>query len=76
MIDYTPESFLKMARKRLCNRTEKNTRTVVENWVAEMQRSFIPLIEAIGKCAKPQCEFLYGHCPELKGCGKYKGDKE
>lgn len=70
IIDFTPESFLIMARKRLCNRTEGNTRKTVENWVHYMKDSEIPLLQAVAACSVPQCEYMGGYCPELKGCGK------
>lgn len=70
--DFTPESWLKMCRKRLCNKTEVNTRKVVEGWREKMLESKDPIILALGLCSKPVCEYCGGVCTELKTCGKYK----
>lgn len=69
---YTPGAFLAMCRQRLCTKTERRTREVIENWVNEMRESENPLIKAIGYCAIPQCEYQGNICPELLPCGKCK----
>lgn len=80
MFDFTPESFLHMCRKRLCNRTEEKTRRIVMKWVEgfkamgrDSRHLTDMLFKAIGDLAVPQCEVLGAKkCPELKSCGKYK----
>lgn len=69
-IDFTPESFIKMAQKRLCKKTEERTLKVVKSWVEEMKKSDDPLIRAIARCSKPKCDW-YLSCNEIKPCGKY-----
>lgn len=69
--DHTAESFVEMARQRLCHRTEERTREFMEGLVMEMRRSAEPFFRALGYCCAPQCAW-YGACPEIKGCGRKK----
>lgn len=71
MQDHTAESFIEMAKQRLCNRTEKRTLSAMTEIVRELRRSKNPFLKAVGICARPQCEW-YGGCTEIKSCGKYK----
>lgn len=88
MFDFTPESFLYMMRKRLCNRTEIFTRTIVKQWKENLEKRLkectddfdkISMMEealllALGQMSVPQCEVNGANkCPELKSCGKYEG---
>lgn len=68
MQDHTPESFIEMAKQRLCNRTEERTRKFMHEMVAELKNSKDPLLKAIGYCCHPYC-WWYKHCPEIKSCG-------
>lgn len=67
--DHTAESFVEMAKQRLCVRTEKQTREFMELLVEEMKKSGNPFLEAVAECCHPVC-WWYKACPELKGCGK------
>lgn len=81
---YTPESFLQMCAKRLCNKTEERTRKVVQSWVDNLKAIDLQnndydrlaeaaLLKCMGVMAKPQCE-IHGanKCVELKSCGKHE----
>ena len=69
--DHTPESFIEMAKQRLCNRTEARTRKAMKEVVDEMKKSDNPIIKAVGYCSHPAC-WWYKGCPEIKGsCGMY-----
>lgn len=68
--DHTPESFIEMAKQRLCNRTETRTRKAMQEIVDEMKKSDDPIIKAVGYCSHPYC-WWYKGCPEIKGCGKF-----
>jgi len=82
---YTPESFLWMCHKRLCMRTEENTRKVVEKWVEYLCNldpatqyehktlGNVHLLREMGRLAVPNCE-VNGlcKCVELFSCGRYE----
>lgn len=68
---YTAESFVSMAEKRLCNRTESNTRETVQQWINNMRDSEIPFLQALAARCMPRCKLYGGFCPEIKRCGKY-----
>lgn len=65
--DHTAESFVEMAKQRLCKRTEQRTREFMKLLVEEMKKSGNPFLEAVAECCHPACWWL-GGCPELKGC--------
>ena len=65
--DHTAESFIEMAKQRLCMRTEENTRKVMNEMVEELKNSREPFLKAVGYCCHPRCWWLHG-CPEIKGC--------
>ena len=67
--DHTAESFIEMAKQRLCLRTETNTRKAVTEIVDMLMHSEEPFLKAVGWCAQPACSWLGGRCPETKGCG-------
>lgn len=67
MQDHTAESFIEMAKQRLCNRTEKNTRNFMREMVETLKESKDPFLKAVGFCCHPACYWLHG-CPEIKGC--------
>lgn len=67
--DHTAESFIEMAKQRLCLRTETNTRKAVTEIVDMLRHSDEPFLKAVGWCAQPTCMWLGGTCPEIKGCG-------
>ena len=83
---YTPESFLWMTHKRLCMRTEDNTRHIVEKWVDYLRKydqspasescktlSDMALIMEMGNLAVPNCEVNgLNKCVELFPCGQYE----
>jgi hypothetical protein len=70
MQDHTPESFIEMARQRMCNRTEDNTRKFMNEMVETLMKSDNPILKAVGYCCHPYC-WWYKGCPELKPCGKF-----
>ena len=65
--DHTAESFVEMAKQRLCNRTEYRTRKAMQEMVEALKTSDEPFLQAVGYCCKPIC-WWYGGCPELKSC--------
>lgn len=67
--DHTAESFIEMAKQRMCNRTEENTRKFMELMAEVLRASKDPFLKAVGYCCGPACEWL-GECPEIKGCGQ------
>lgn len=69
MQDHTAESFVEMARQRLCMRTEGRTRTFMREMVAELKKSTEPFLQAVGWCCHPYC-WWYRACPEPRGCGE------
>ena len=71
MQDHTAESFIEMAKQRLCTRTEERTRKFMEEVVVALRRSNNTFLKAVGYCCVPQCVWLSG-CPEIKGCGRFK----
>lgn len=68
-IDFTPESWIKMCQKRLCFKTEYNTRITVYNLVLAMKSSTVPFFQALSKVSKPKCDY-YGACNERESCNK------
>lgn len=66
--DHTAESFIEMAKQRLCMRTEERTRKIMCEMVASLKHSKEPFLKAVGYCCKPVCIWLKG-CPEIKSCG-------
>jgi hypothetical protein len=65
--DHTAESFIEMAKQRLCKRTEQRTRDFMKALVEEMKHCGNPFLEAVAECCHPACWWL-GGCPEFKGC--------
>ena len=64
MQDHTAESFIEMARQRLCNRTEENTRKFMAQMVIALRNSPEPFLQAVGYCCAPYCGW-YRRCPEI-----------
>ena len=86
MQDHTAESFVEMARQRMCKRTEEKTRAFMLEMVATLRKSKEPFLRAVGYCCTPPCKYI-GACPEINGClgkpklseyfaGLYRADKE
>lgn len=71
MQDHTSESFVEMARQRLCHRTEERTRKFMQEMVQALRESDVPFLRAVGYCCAPYC-IWYGACPEIKSCGSKK----
>ncbi len=72
MQDHTAESFVAMARQRMCKRTEEKTRAFMLEMVATLRKSKDPFLQAVGYCCTPPCKYI-GACPEINGClGKPK----
>ena len=71
MQDHTTESFIEMAKQRLCSRTEERTRKFMLEMVEALRASSNPFLRAVGYCSAPQCVW-YSACPEIKSCGKKK----
>ena len=69
MQDHTAESFVEMAKQRLCARTEDKTRDFMETAVEDLKNSGEPFLIAVGYCCHPYC-WWYNACPEIKSCGK------
>lgn len=73
--DHTAESFVEMAKQRLCNRTEAKTRAFMNEVVEYLKLpDNPPFLQAVGWCCHPACEWLGNRCPELKSCG-YRSQK-
>jgi hypothetical protein len=86
MQDHTAESFVAMARQRMCKRTEEKTRAFMLEMVANLRKSKEPFLKAVGYCCTPPCKYI-GACPEINSClgipklseyfaGLYRDDKE
>ena len=71
MQDHTAESFIEMAKQRLCNRTEERTRHFMQEMVYFLRHSDEPFLKAVGYCCAPQCVWNNG-CTEIKTCGRMK----
>ena len=71
MQDHTAESFIEMAKQRMCMRTEKKTRMFMAEMIVELRASKSPFLRAVGYCCAPACSWYGGKCPEIKGCGNY-----
>lgn len=71
MQDHTAESFIDMARQRLCTRTEERTRKFMREMVECLVQNKDSFLQAVGYCCHPAC-WWYGSCPELKGCNGSK----
>jgi hypothetical protein len=56
MFDFTPESFILMAQKRLCNRTEIMTRKIVSEWVNKLR--IIDTFDRQDNCVKELKDLL------------------
>ena len=67
---HTAESFVEMAKQRLCNRTEDRTRKAMKKMVETLINSEEPFLKAVGLCCHPAC-WWYKGCPEIKSCGAY-----
>lgn len=68
MQDHTAESFIEMAKQRLCMRTEEKTREFMRLLVQMLKNSKDPFLKAVGYCCHPYC-WWYKSCPEIKSCG-------
>jgi len=69
--DHTAESWIEMAKQRLCMRTEAKTRAFMVAAVNALKDSELPFLRAVGLCSMPYCKW-YLACPEIKSCGKCK----
>ena len=69
MQDHTAESFIEMAKQRLCNRTEEKTRKFMREMVDYLRCNKNPFLCAVGWCCVPACCWLGSRCPEIKSCG-------
>ena len=67
MQDHTAESFVEMAKQRLCYRTEEKTRNFMREMVEALYESKEPFFRALSYCCMPPCVW-YGACPEIKSC--------
>ena len=68
MQDHTAESFIEMAKQRLCRRTEERTRQFMTEMVDSLKHSKEPFLQAVGYCCMPVCKWYGGRCPEIKSC--------
>lgn len=69
MQDHTAESFVEMAKQRMCRRTEEKTREFMSLMVQTLKNSKDPFLKAVGYCCHAYC-WWYGSCPEIKSCGE------
>ncbi|MCR5436167.1 MAG: hypothetical protein K6E97_03775 [Treponema sp.] len=65
---HTAESFIEMAKQRMCERTEEKTRKAMQEMVFTLRESNEPFLRAVGLCCHPYCWWYKGFCPEIKGC--------
>ena len=72
MQDHTAESFIEMAKQRLCARTEERTQKAMQEMVFALRQSKEPFLRAVGLCCHANCWWHGGHCPEIKGCESVK----
>ena len=70
VIDYTPESWIKMCQKRLCRKTEPKTFETVRELVVAMANSPVPFFQALARVSRRKCKY-YGACNERESCGCY-----
>jgi hypothetical protein len=70
MQDHTAESFIEMAKQRLCMKTEERTRDFMAEMVRTLRQSKDPFLQAVGYCCAPACSWYGKRCPEPLGCGK------
>lgn len=69
MQDHTAESFIEMAKQRLCEKTEKRTRDFMWDMVDALRADKKhPFLQAVGYCCHPSCWWFNGKCPEIKSC--------
>ena len=68
MQDHTAESFVEMAKQRMCRRTEERTREFMAEMVKVLRNSKDPFLQAVGYCCHANCWWLGGRCPEIKNC--------
>lgn len=68
MQDHTAESFVAMARQRLCEKTEKRTRDFMWEMVDALRENKNPFLKAVGYCCHPSCWWYNGKCPEIISC--------
>lgn len=67
---HTAESFIEMAKQRLCMRTEERTRKAMLEMVDCLKHSREPFLRAVGFCCHPAC-WWYKGCPEITSCGNH-----
>ena len=72
MQDHTAESFIEMAKQRLCARTEPRTRQFMADMVIALRQDRNPFLKAVGYCCAPACGWLGGRCPETNPCRPYR----
>lgn len=72
MQDHTAESFIEMAKQRLCMKTENRTRQFMNLMVTTLRQDKNPFLKAVGYCCAPACGWLGGRCPEFKPCKSNK----
>lgn len=68
MQDHTAESFIEMAKQRLCSHTEGKTRAFMSSMVMALRQDKNPFLKAVGYCCAPACGWLGGRCPEINPC--------
>ena len=68
MQDHTAESFIDMAKQRMCRRTEDRTREFMAEMVRALKKNKDPFLQAVGYCCHANCWWFGGRCPELKSC--------
>lgn len=68
MQDHTAESFIEMAKQRLCMKTEPRTRQFMSLMVMTLRQDKNPFLKAVGYCCAPACGWFGGRCPEFKPC--------
>lgn len=71
MQDHTAESFVEMAKQRLCTRTEARTRAFMQEMVNALISSNEPFLVAVGMCCRPACWWNGNKCIEVQSCGLF-----
>lgn len=66
IMDLNAQALIAMMRKRLCYKADETTRAI-----ADAIRRQIQNMDAVySGNLLPECQYRYGHCPEIRSCGK------
>lgn len=66
-----PQSLLSIAKERMCERADPETRAVVIGIKAAFEESDDPFLRALGQAMQPKCRWAGGYCKDpFRPCGK------